>query len=142
MIGVLNIMAEIGAEPVTVRNSTPSKPTACLRSLGTSSRWETSRLSTRPVVTAAPSPAVPDCSRVSDIQPASCQDRVTSLALARARQVRGSTDRRTQVRSEYLARMAEPGGQTNRVVASHSAGQCRYDGHLPSLACHRADMRP
>src|SRR4029077_15011460 len=44
-IGVLNSMAEIGAEPVTVRNRTPPSPTAPLRSLATSLRWETSKSS-------------------------------------------------------------------------------------------------
>src|ERR1700733_14212481 len=74
-IGVLNSMAEIGAEPVTVRNSTPSRPTAFLRSLGTSSRCETSRLSARPFAaatpTAGPSPPADACSVVSGMQPAS-----------------------------------------------------------------------
>src|SRR5215831_15537673 len=46
-IGVLKSMAEIGAAPVTVRNSTPPSPTACLRSLATSSRSETSKSSGR-----------------------------------------------------------------------------------------------
>ncbi len=78
-MGVLNSMAEIGAEPVTVRNSTPKRPTACLRSLGTSSRCEISRLSTMPVfdTLTAPSPPAPVCSRMSDMHsllsgPASC----------------------------------------------------------------------
>src|SRR4029077_5115943 len=44
-IGVLNNIAEIGAEPVTVRNRTPARPTACLRSIGTSDRVETSKWS-------------------------------------------------------------------------------------------------
>ena len=35
-IGVLNSMAEIGADPVTVRNRTPPSPIAPLRSLATS----------------------------------------------------------------------------------------------------------
>src|SRR5258707_11429661 len=83
MYGVLNIIAEIGAEPVTVRKSTPNSPTACLRSLGTSWRCDTSRLSASPAVTTPPSPAVPACSLVSDMRPASCQDRVVSLALVR-----------------------------------------------------------
>src|SRR6266849_2531435 len=38
-------MAEIGAEPVTVKNRTPQMPTACLRSCGTSARCETSKMS-------------------------------------------------------------------------------------------------
>jgi hypothetical protein len=41
-IGVLNSMAEIGAEPVTVTNRTPPSPTAPLRSFATPARWETS----------------------------------------------------------------------------------------------------
>ena len=42
--GVLKSIAEMGADPVTVRNSTPASPTACLRSIGTS-RCETSNTS-------------------------------------------------------------------------------------------------
>ncbi len=41
-IGVLNSIAEIGAEPVTVRNSTPASPTAPLLSRWTSVRCEMS----------------------------------------------------------------------------------------------------
>src|SRR6266545_5443439 len=50
MIGVLNSIAEIGADPVTVRNSTPPRPTAPLRSLGTSARWEMSKDSSIPSI--------------------------------------------------------------------------------------------
>src|SRR5438270_2471917 len=45
-MGVLKSMAEIGAAPVTVRNSTPARPTAPGFSLKTSARCETSTLST------------------------------------------------------------------------------------------------
>src|SRR2546429_9315783 len=44
-IGVLNSIAEIGAAPVTVRNSTPMRPTDPPLSLWTSSRLATSTLS-------------------------------------------------------------------------------------------------
>src|SRR6476646_5434419 len=75
-IGVLNSIAEIGAAPVTVRNSTPPRPIAFLRSLATSSRCEMSLLSVSDAVAlseAEPSSSgAPACSRVSDIQPASC----------------------------------------------------------------------
>jgi hypothetical protein len=43
--GVLKSIAEIGAEPVTVRKRTPQIPTACLRSCGTSALCETSKIS-------------------------------------------------------------------------------------------------
>ncbi len=45
-IGVLKSIAEIGADPVTVRKSTPQIPIAPPCSLWTSSRDETSTLST------------------------------------------------------------------------------------------------
>src|SRR5579864_353206 len=45
-IGVLKSMAEIGADPVTVRNRTPISPTDLPLSLWMSSRWATSMLST------------------------------------------------------------------------------------------------
>src|SRR5215472_4725198 len=66
MIGVLNSMAEIGADPVTVRNSTPPSPTACLRSLATSLRFETSKSSATPVRAASPPPSTDtsDCAMV------------------------------------------------------------------------------
>src|SRR5215471_7735987 len=67
MIGVLNSMAEIGADPVTVRNSTPPSPTACLRSLATSLRWETSKSSgAMPGASGGPSPPVEvsDCAMI------------------------------------------------------------------------------
>src|SRR5258707_6151652 len=86
-IGVLNSIAEIGADPVTVRKSTPARPTAPFLSLWTSSRPEMSRLSARPVVLAkrapADSPPVPGGAWVSDIQPASRQ------GLARAKRLIG-----------------------------------------------------
>ncbi len=44
-IGVLKSIAEIGAEPVTVRKSTPQRPIAPPCSLWTSSRDATSTLS-------------------------------------------------------------------------------------------------
>src|SRR6266699_2533013 len=73
-IGVLNSIAEIGADPVTVRNSTPARPTACFLSLWTSSRPEMSTLSARPLVPARPgsaeSPPVGGA-WVSDMRPAS-----------------------------------------------------------------------
>src|SRR6516225_280012 len=67
MIGVLKSMAEIGADPVTVRNSTPPSPTACLRSLATSLRWETSKSSgAMPGASGGPSPPVEvsDCAMI------------------------------------------------------------------------------
>ena len=67
MIGVLNSMAEIGADPVTVKNSTPPSPTACLRSLATSLRWETSKSSgVTPVRAPSPPPSTDtsDCAMV------------------------------------------------------------------------------
>src|SRR5258707_1234146 len=86
-IGVLNSIAEIGAEPVTVRKSTPARPTAPFLSLWTSSRPEMSTLSARPVVLAkrapADSPPVPGGAWVSDMQPASRQ------GLARAKRLIG-----------------------------------------------------
>ncbi len=45
-IGVLNNIAEIGADPVSVRNSTPTRPTAPPLSFWTSARSLTSTLST------------------------------------------------------------------------------------------------
>src|ERR1700757_728234 len=71
--GVLNSIAEIGADPVTVRNSTPARPTACFLSLWTSSRPDMSTLSANPVVVLtilgpADSPPVPGGACVSDIQ--------------------------------------------------------------------------
>src|SRR5258708_11981928 len=73
-IGVLNSIAEIGADPVTVRKSTPARPTAPFLSLGTSSRPEMSKLSARPVLvtTSAPanSPPAPAGAWGSDMQPA------------------------------------------------------------------------
>src|SRR5258708_31802149 len=77
-IGVLNSIAEIGADPVTVRKSTPARPTAPFLSLGTSSRPEMSKVSAKPVVVLTrPGPAdslpVPGGASVSDMQPASRQ---------------------------------------------------------------------
>src|SRR5258708_787100 len=56
-------MAEIGADPVTVRNSTPPSPTAPLRSLATSLRLETSKSSG---TSAAPGLPPPPPTEVSD----------------------------------------------------------------------------
>src|SRR5207249_2555675 len=55
-IGVLNSIAEIGAAPVTVRKSTPSKPTAPLWRWCTSVRVETSYIDalSDPVRSSAP----------------------------------------------------------------------------------------
>src|SRR5215469_4362062 len=86
-------MAEIGAEPVTVRKSTPSRPTAFLRSFGTSVRCETSRLSASSVDTAPASPD-PACSVVSDMQPASCQGRLWAVLVAGATGRVGRDDER------------------------------------------------
>src|SRR5262245_61693165 len=85
-IGVLNSIAEIGADPVTVKNSTPARPTACFLSLGTSSRAEMSTLSAKPVVVLtkpgpADSPPDPGRAWVSDIQPASRQGLAKCRAL-------------------------------------------------------------
>src|SRR3979409_2590572 len=43
--GVLKSMAEIGAEPVTVRKRTPGRPMAFRRRVATSPRFETSKIS-------------------------------------------------------------------------------------------------
>ncbi len=66
-IGVLNSMAEMGADPVTVRNRTPPIPTAPLRSLATSLRWETSKSSgttAAPGLPPLPPTEVSDCAMI------------------------------------------------------------------------------
>src|SRR5712692_11181247 len=60
-IGVLKSIAEIGADPVTVRKSTPSSPTACLWRKWTSVRVETSYIDalSAPVRSSAPAGTPP-----------------------------------------------------------------------------------
>src|SRR5215471_12167064 len=86
--GVLNIMAEIGAAPVTVRNRTPPSPTAPLRSLATSLRCETSKSSgNMPGASGTPSPPVEvsDCAMIPPRQrgaPGANQTRSRVIGLA------------------------------------------------------------
>src|ERR1022692_3421199 len=112
-MGVLNIIAEIGAAPVTVRKSTPNRPTAFLRSFWTSWRLLTSMLSARPpgsVMPMRPSASslpVPACSLVSDMQPASSVGRARGLVLTdEARRAVGTPGRRTTIRAAAAAAVA------------------------------------
>src|SRR5579862_4850126 len=143
MIGVLNSMAEIGAEPVTVRNSTPSMPTAFLRSLGTSARCETSTLSARPISPPTPglSLPVPDLSRISDMQPASsgqarCPGPVTETVVewtpALPNSVLGAAHR-------VLGTAHCDFGVAHRAAHFWSDHDFR---HVPSSECHRAGTFP